>query len=251
MRRKARWRLSAAFCAVALLVVAGAARSEQPAFSGEAAKMWVVRQCALGPRVPGTPAHTAWLRMVHSYFDSLQVPCREERFVHPSPLGPDTLNLTNLVASFRPGARPRLLLGAHWDSRPWADEDPDPAARKRPVLGANDGASGAGVLLELARILKASPPPLGVDLAFFDGEDLGREGHPEEYCLGSQWMAEQWTGPPPDWVIVLDMVGSPGMELSRELYSRTQAPDLVELIFRIAREKGYPEWDPGSRDGGG
>jgi glutaminyl-peptide cyclotransferase len=220
--------------------------AQLPAFSGQAAQDWIEWQCSLGSRVPGTPAHAAWLRRVHAWFDSLGVPVREERFRHPSPLGPDTLVLTNLIASFGGTARPRLLLGAHWDSRPWCDQDPDTANRHLPVIGANDGASGVSVLLVLARILKERPPPLGVDLAFFDGEDLGREDRPEEYCLGSRWMAEHWIGQPPDWVLVLDMVGSSQMTLSREEYSWSQSPALVDLVFRIAEDRGYSEWDRGS-----
>lgn len=220
-----------------------------PVFSGEEAQRWIVRQCALGPRVPGTAAHAAWLKMVHGYLDSLKLEVRTERFQMPRPAGPgrevlpDPLVLTNLLVSVRPGVRPRLLLGAHWDSRPWADEDPDPAKHNQPVLGANDGASGVAVLLVLARLLAETPPSMGVDLAFFDGEDLGKHDKPEEYCLGSQRMAANWAGPPPDWVLVLDMVGSETLEMGREYHSWNQAPELVELIFRVAREKGFSQWN--------
>jgi hypothetical protein len=217
-----------------------------PAFDGREAQIWIERQCALGPRVPGTKAHERWIRMVTAYFDSLRVPVRKEVFLRPSPLGADTLRLTNLVASIRPGVRPRLLLGAHWDSRPWADADPDSAMRHLPVPGANDGASGVAVLLVLARMMGENPPPLGVDLAFFDMEDMGRSGRSEEYCQGSRFMASNWPGTPSDWVVVLDMVGSEAAQFGREAYSMQQAPDLVDLLFRLAAEKGYREWNPES-----
>jgi len=176
--------------------------------------------------------------MTTAYFDSLGIPVRREEFRRPSPLGPDTLRLTNLVASIRPGVRPRLLLGAHWDSRPWADQDPDSTQRVLPVLGANDGASGVAVLLVLAKMMRQAPPPIGVDLAFFDMEDLGRGDHPEEFCQGSREMALHWSETLPDWAVILDMVGSDITTFGRESYSVQQAPELVDLLFRIAEGKG-------------
>jgi hypothetical protein len=229
-----------------LAAIPRAAGAGVPTFDGREAQGWIERQCALGPRVPGTKAHERWIRMVTTYLDSLHVPVRREEFSRPSPLGADTLRLTNLVASIRPGVRPRLLLGAHWDSRPWADADPDPAMRNLPVPGANDGASGVAVLLVLARMMQEHAPSIGVDLAFFDMEDMGRSEHPEEYCQGSRFMASNWLGAPPDWVVVLDMVGSEETQFGREAYSVRQAPDLVDLLFRIAGAKGYREWNPES-----
>jgi glutaminyl-peptide cyclotransferase len=242
--------------ALALLLLAGGGHGDHargagaiPSFHGDEAQRWIVRQCALGPRVPGTSAHAAWLRLVRAYLDSLDLPVREERFRLACPPGlkvkpaVDSLDLTNLVASVRPGLRPRLLLGAHWDSRPWADQDPVEANHTRPVSGANDGASGVAILLTLARIMKESPPSLGVDLAFFDAEDLGRPDKPEEFCQGSKWMAEHWPEPLPDWVVVLDMVGSENLEIGRELYSWGQSPGFLDLIFRLARDRGFQEWN--------
>lgn len=227
-------------------LVPGAVRAGVPSFDGREAQGWIERQCALGPRVPGTKAHERWIRMVTTYLDSLRVPVRREEFLRPSPLGADTLRLTNLIASIRPGVRPRLLLGGHWDSRPWADADPDPTMRNLPVPGANDGASGVAVLLVLARMMHEHPPSIGVDLAFFDMEDMGRPERPEEYCQGSRFMASNWPGTPPDWVVILDMVGSDAAQFGREAYSVQQAPDLVDLLFRLAGEKGYREWNPES-----
>jgi hypothetical protein len=227
-------------------LLAGSAGAGVPSFDGREAQGWIERQCALGPRVPGTKAHERWVRVVTTYFDSLRVSVRREDFRRPSPFGADTLRLTNLIASIRPGIRPRLLLGGHWDSRPWADSDPDPAMRNLPVPGANDGASGVAVLLVLARMMQEHPPSIGVDLAFFDMEDMGRSGHSEEYCQGSRHMATNWPGTLPDWVVVLDMVGSEAAQFGREAYSVQQAPDLVDILFRLAEEKGYREWNPQS-----
>ena len=97
--------------------------------------------------------------------------------------------------------------------------------------------------LTLARLLQETPPPLGVDLAFFDLEDSGRPGHPEEFCQGSLEMARRWISPYPDWVLVLDMVGSDRTEFGREQYSQLRAPELLDLVFQIAEEKGFTEWN--------
>jgi glutaminyl-peptide cyclotransferase len=243
MREGREWGPIPTLLLAALLLAGAEAARSAPEFDGPRAQRWIEEQCRLGPRVPGTRAHRLWLERMEGYLDSLGLTVERIPFRYPSPLGPDTLQLTNLMASAAPGRRPRLLLGAHWDSRPWCDEDPDPDARDTPVLGANDGASGTAVLLVLGKILAETPPPIGVDLVFFDGEDLGKKEEAKSYALGSQWVAATWSGPFPDWVLVLDMIGSPTMVLGRELTSWKANPDWVELIFQVAREKGYQEWN--------
>lgn len=136
--------------------------------------------------------------------------------------------------------RPALMLAAHWDSRPHADRDPDPALRGRPVPGASDGASGVAILLELARILAADPPSYPIVLAFFDGEDLG------EHFYGSRYFA-RWAGRRellpwrPAHAIVVDMVGGRGMRCTRELNSLEAAPDLWARVQASARTLGLQE----------
>lgn len=237
-------RLVSAYLSLGLCLAGQCASAAVPAFDGAEAKSWVERQCLLGPRVVGSKPHAECIRLIESALDSAGLAHCRVSFETVTPLGPRPTRVTNILASVRPEARPRLLLGAHFDSRPWADRDPDPARRKTPVLGANDGGSGTAVLLTLARILAENPPPFGVDLAFFDAEDLGREDHPEEFCLGSQWMAENWVGDLPDFVLVLDMVGSDQVEFGRELYSQQVAPEWVDLLFQVAVEAGYGEWNP-------
>lgn len=217
--------------------------SSLPRFDGEAALRWVNRQCNFGPRTPGTAGHAAALADFRAYFDSLGLECTSQVFETTSPLDGAPLVLTNLIVRVRPEIRPRLLLGAHWDTRPIADLDPDPARRRTPIVGANDGASGVAVLTVLAEMLRAQPPPIGVDLVLFDGEDLGRPDRPEEFCLGSQWMVENWFGPWPDAVLILDMVGAPGAVFPREDFAHARAREWVELPFEIAKRKGFQEWD--------
>ncbi len=146
--------------------------------------------------------------------------------------------LVNLVARFGPSAGPRILFGAHWDSRPVADRDPDPARRSQPVPGANDGASGVAVLLELAEALARRPPPVGVELAFFDGEDMGDAARPEQFCLGSRHYARTLTDPKPRAAFVVDMVGDRQLEIHPERNSVERAANLAALVVEAARRTG-------------
>lgn len=212
-------------------------------FEGRRAARWVDRQCALGPRVPGSSAHEKCLALLVASLDSLRIPVTRHSFRVPSPTGHGEAACTNLIASIQPNVRPRLLIGSHWDSRPWADEDPIPANRLKPVPGANDGASSTALLLELARVLTTDPPPIGVDLVFFDAEDLGAKDRPNDFCLGSQRLASEWSGPLPDWVLVLDMVGAKGAIFQPELYSKDLHPEWVDLVFEVARKRGFGEFD--------
>jgi Zn-dependent M28 family amino/carboxypeptidase len=196
------------------------------------------RQCAFGPRVPGTAAHDSCFSFLVSRFRALASVVETDTFTYDSPdLGKD-LRLMNAVARFRPKAKERILFAAHWDSRPWADKDPNPALRMRPVLGANDGASGVAVLLEVARVLKKTGTPIGVDLAILDGEDLGTDENPNGFFRGSsryvEWMGEKR----PLFVIVIDMVGKKDLVLQWETNSQKQASNIVDLVWEEARELG-------------
>jgi hypothetical protein len=166
-----------------------------------------------------------------------------QEFPVPDPEGGEPDTGTNLLVRVEPNRAVRLLIGAHWDSRPWADEEDDPEKAKQPVLGANDGASGVAALLHLAEIFRESPPPIGVDLAFFDAEDLGHHDVSASFALGSQWMAETWAGPDPAGVLVLDMVASPVTAFGREANAYALYPEWADLPFVIAEKLGYLEWD--------
>lgn len=155
----------------------------------------------------------------------------------------EVLALTNVVARFNPEAKNRILLCAHWDTRPRAEQDANKARRNEPILGANDGASGVAVLLELASLLKNNPPPIGVDIVLFDGEDYGKEGDLQKYFLGSRHFVK--TKPPdylPTFGILLDMVGDTYLDLPKEQHSVRFAPDIVDLVWRKAWELGYTQF---------
>jgi len=154
-------------------------------------------------------------------------------------LAKEGLRMRNLVCRFQPKATRRVLLAAHWDSRPFADLDPDRGKRHQAVLGANDAASGVVVLLELARCLKARPPAFGVDIVLFDGEDWGEQGRLDEYFLGSRHYARQLGRPMPVAGVLLDMVGDRRLAIPQEPYSLQAAPELMERVWSLAERLGY------------
>jgi Zn-dependent M28 family amino/carboxypeptidase len=196
------------------------------------------RQCAFGPRVPGSAAHDSCFSWLTSRFRAMAPVVQVDSFTYDSPELGHEVRLTNLVARFRPRAKERILIGAHWDSRPWADKDPKPALRTRPVLGANDGASGVAVLLEMARVLQKTGTPIGVDLVLFDGEDLGTEENPNGFFRGSMRYVSRMGEDRPLFVIVIDMVGKTGLTLQWEINSRKQASNIVDVVWQEARDLG-------------
>jgi glutaminyl-peptide cyclotransferase len=232
--------LSAAALAAALALVS-CGRPEPPAFDGGSAFAYLEEQCDIGPRFPGSPGHEAVQRYLVGRLEAFGAKVTLQPFRGVLSTG-DTLALQNIVGSYRPGERTRILVGAHYDTRPWADRDPDPANRSTPIIGANDGASGVAVLLEIARILHGWKAPVGVDLVFFDGEDSGREESPQDYLLGSRRFAASLAGHRPAAVIVLDMVGEREARIPVEGFSAAASPVLCARIYGIAERLGIAEF---------
>jgi glutaminyl-peptide cyclotransferase len=213
------------------------ARVERPAFNSERAFDHLRRQVAFGPRVPGTEGHSAQLRWMREYLAERADTVIEQPFTHVTRAG-QTLQMTNLFARFRPEAQERVLLLAHWDTRPTADEARNPADRSTPILGANDGASGTAVLLELAEMFRASPPPIGVDVLLVDGEDFGPTG--DDMYLGAKHFAANLPpGYRPFYGVLLDMVGDQNPRFPVEGYSEQFAPEVVQRVWGLAHEMGY------------
>jgi acetylornithine deacetylase/succinyl-diaminopimelate desuccinylase-like protein len=211
------------------------------AFDAEAAFAAAERQVAFGPRIPGTEGHAAmagWLDSVlRARADSVVL----QRWTHVTQRG-DTLQLVNLFASFNPSATERLLFLAHWDTRPRSDGPAAaPTDSATPVPGANDGASGVAVLLGVANALQATPPSIGVDLLFVDGEDYGdffTEGRPD-VLIGSRYYAANQLAPAPLYAVLFDMVGDRDLRISREGNSVIGAPEVVDLVWKVAAEAGH------------
>ncbi len=209
-------------------------------FSADSAYIFVEKQVNFGPRVPNTSAHRLageWLAgKLSNYGASVinQTPVLTAFDGTP-------LKTRNIFAQFNPEAKERLLLLAHWDCRPWADEDSDPQKRHQPVDGANDGASGVGVLLEIARQLQLSAPRKGIDILLTDAEDWGSDGDDDSWALGTKYFSQN---PPvrnyaPKEAILLDMVGGKDARFPKEFFSEKAAPNLNSAIWEIASELGY------------
>lgn len=206
-----------------------------PAYSGDRAFELLVKQTSFGPRVPGSAGHAACLQYFIDFLTPLADTVTTQKFDMPGYDG-ERLSLTNVIARFKPEAQFRVLLAAHWDTRPRADRETNEADRARPILGANDGASGVAVLLHLAEILAASPPAIGIDIVLFDGEDYGREGDDAMYCIGSKYYAASiGSGPKPEFGILLDLVGDIEARFPQEEMSVRYAPDIVKLVWTSAR----------------
>lgn len=212
-------------------------------FDADSAYSYVDKQVKFGPRVNNTDAHrrtAAWLEQElrrHGAEVSLQ------KATLRSWDGVD-LESVNIIGQFNPQAEDRTLLLAHWDTRPWADNDPDEANHKTPVDGANDGASGVGVLLEIARQLGANPQGRGIDILFVDAEDRGNHEDEDSWALGAKYFVEHPFKPgySPMQAILLDMVGGKGAQFYFEGFSMQQAPDLLRDIWTVGQNSGYADY---------
>lgn len=210
-----------------------------PAFNADSAFAFVQKQVDFGPRVPGTPQHKAcaqWLEATLKQY----APATNTQSATVTAHNGKKLPVYNIIAAFNPNAARRILLAAHWDTRPNADQDTE--RTDQPILGANDGASGVGVLLEIARLLAANPiNTLGVDIILFDTEDYGDYGVENSFCLGSQyWSKNPHTpGYRAEYGILLDMVGAPDAIFLQEQNSLSYAPDVVKKVWATGNELGF------------
>ncbi len=231
-------------CVVALFLLqyycAKAQPVAVPAFDGESAFGYLEKQCGFGPRNPGSEGHTQCLEFISIEMKRYSPDVRLQPFWPSGGLTGDAGKMSNIIAHFhapRSSLKP-LLLCAHWDTRPVADRDPDPKNRNTPIPGANDGASGVAVLLEISRTMKDNPPPRPVTIVFFDGEDGGREGELDTWCLGSKHFAAGLTGSEYSLAILLDMIGDRDLSIPKEGYSVQVAQDRMNDIWRRAARLG-------------
>jgi hypothetical protein len=207
-------------------------------FSGGRVRQEIEAICALGPRVCGSAGLDKLRDQIRHRFDLFGGTCRTETFPVPCPsgLGPDQQG-TNLIASLGPNTGPRLLLGTHFDTRPRAEEEVDPARQLQPIIGANDGASGVAVLLELARLAAGQAFPRGIDFVFFDAEEYVFDPEIDPLVVGSLHFAGQLPDPQlyPAAVMV-DIVGRQGQILRPDFDAWYLARPLVDEIWDLAAE---------------
>lgn len=217
-----------------------------PDFNADSAYLFVDKQVAFGPRVPNTAQHIACGDYLVSELKRLGAEVQEQKVVLKAFDG-TKLNARNIIASYGLDKKDRVLLFAHWDTRPFSDHDANKDNHHKPVLGANDGASGVGVLLEVARILQSKAPEVGIDIIFFDAEDYGppafakSEPDGDWWCLGSQY----WGKNPhvadykAKYGILLDMVGAADATFYKEEISKNYAANVLEKVWSTARQLDY------------
>ena len=213
-------------------------QSNVPRFDENHAFSYLVAQCDFGPRNPGSDGYYACLDYLITELDQSANEIILQDFSYQERRYNKQYNLENIIARFNPDSEFQTIISAHWDTRPWADQEDLRQDRDQPIIGANDGASGVAILLELAKIMGENPPPIGVNLVFFDGEDLGVPGENETYCQGSRFFAKNLPIPRPDEAINLDMVGDKQLVLPIERYSLEYHPKLVRHLWDRAKDMG-------------
>lgn len=214
-----------------------------PDFDEDHAFEYLVAQCDFGPRNPGSEGYYACLDFIINELDQTADDIILQDFRYQEQRYRKRYDLQNIIARFNPDASFQTIISAHWDTRPWADQEDNRRDRNQPIIGANDGASGVAVLLELAKIMGETPPPIGVNLVFFDGEDLGVPGENETYCQGSRYFAKNLPIPRPDEAINLDMVGDKQLHIPVEKYSLEYNPNLVRYLWGRADDMGLDAFD--------
>lgn len=214
-------------------------------FDADSAYLYVERQVSFGPRVPNTTAHRLAGDMLVAELQRHGFTTTEQRADLTAYDG-TILHARNIFGQINPDAGNRILLLAHYDSRPWADKDPDPEKRMKPVDGANDGASGVGVLLETARQLKALNSKAGIDILFVDAEDYGEEENEDSWAMGARYFAQHPPVPgyAPKAAILLDMVGGNNAVFPREYFSQMQARTLNDSFYKAAVKAGHASLFP-------
>jgi glutaminyl-peptide cyclotransferase len=240
--RRREWAILVLVAGLALGSGCGAKRLP-PAPEPDAARAFrhLEAQVQCGPRLPGSPGIECCRRYILDALRPYAARVATQAFAVADPYGTDSLQLVNLQANFFTDRPARVLLAAHYDSRPRSDQDTG-AARDQPCPGANDGASGVAVLLEIARALATWDPGVGVDLVFFDGEDYGRESDLEYYCLGAKAFARSMGAYRPRALVLLDMVGDRDLRIPVEGNSARMAPGLVNAVFATAESLGVRQF---------
>lgn len=220
-------------------------------FNGDSAYLLVKQQVDFGPRVPGSAGHTKCHNYLVNHFkkyaDTLYLQNSTAKTFDKK-----NIPVKNIIAAFNPQKTKRILLCAHWDTRPFADQDTKD--KDKPILGANDGASGVAVLMEITKNLAKQKPDIGVDIILFDAEDWGDpSGQSEDsYCLGSQYWGNNLHVPnyKADFGILLDMVGAPNAMFGFESYSMSRASNIVSLVWETAANAGYDNYFKNFNRGG-
>lgn len=209
---------------------------EIPLFNEDLAYNYIIKQISFGPRNPNSDGHKKakdfFIEELKKFADTVYA----QNFTYPGYDG-ERLYLSNIIASFNPQSKHRILLCAHWDTRPRSEKDENPNNHNKPILGANDGASGVAILLAIAQMLKDKKVDYGIDIVLFDGEDYGKEGDLMNYSLGAKYFIQNKPSYiNPHFAILLDMVGDKEAQFKKEPNSIQFAPDIVDLVWNLANK---------------
>ena len=222
-------------------------------FDGRQSYDWLQRICDLGPRYSGSPGMLRQQEMLQQHFQELGGQVEMQRFQVRHPLNGSPVPMANLIVRWHPDRKERILLCAHYDTRPFPDRDPDPRKLRGKFIGANDGASGVALLAELGRSMPQLQSRYGIDFVLFDGEELVYDDKADEYFLGSRYFAQQYVANPPDHTyraaVLLDMVGDADLQIYQEKFSmrwRDTRPIVVD-IWKTAKRLGVTEFIPRRR----
>ena len=227
-----------------------------PDFNADSAYSYVEKQVGFGPRIPATAAHAACGDYLAEKLASFGAQVIEQK-ANVTHYNGKNIEMRNIIGCFQPEKENRILLFAHWDTRPFADRESEPSKQHQPILGADDGASGVGVLLEVARQLQQKTPECGIDIIFFDLEDWGQAEFDDEYipgnwwCMGSQYWSEEphVPGYKAKFGILLDMVGAADATFMREGESMRYAANIVEKVWGTAAKMGFGSYFIGEKTG--
>lgn len=222
-----------------------------PGFNADSAYQYIQAQADFGPRVPNTQAHKACGEYLAAQLEKFGAKVYNQ-YADLVAYDNTILKARNIIGAYNPESRRRVMLCAHWDSRPYADYDADKRNHRKPILGVNDGASGVGVLLEIARQLQQQAPSIGIDIIFFDAEDYGtpyfHKGAYKEHtwCLGSQYWGRIPHEPNYNarYGILLDMVGGKGATFYQEIFSKRTANKQMNDIWNTAHRLGFGSFFP-------
>ena len=221
------------------MIVFGCSQQESvevPRFSGVKAFQYLEKQCEFGPRNPGSTGHKEFANYLENFlkerFDNILI----QEFEYIEPVTESLRKGKNFIVQFNQDAKYRLLIGAHWDTRAISDQDKNIEHKTLPVLGANDGGSGTAILMTLYDMFTADEPPIGIDLVFFDAEDVGRSFEGNTFAVGSEFFSKNLPIKKPDFAIIVDMVGDKQLNLPIERFSYNIAPKKVKEIWDMAED---------------
>ena len=223
-----------------LFIIVGCSQNDSkmdmPAFNEQRAFQHLIDQCSYGPRNPGSLGYNNFSIYLEQYLKNLSSNIIIQDFTYLEHITGVERNGKNFIIQFNKESNERILIGAHWDTRAISDEDTNEDNRSMPVLGANDGASGTAVLMELATIFSTNSPPIGVDIVFFDAEDVGISGQPKTYAMGSEYFSKNLPIDKPDSGIIVDMVGDKYLKIPIERFSYQIDRDAVKELWSLASD---------------